>query len=74
MTGKHEIVEQIIQNPKSQAGVLSATAAIGVDHQLLKMLPDYITIVGGSLGIVLTCMMIVHKWVQIKRDLKDLDQ
>lgn len=67
---KQEIAEQIINNPKAQTMVASSATALAIDYNVMQWLPSYITVIGGSLGIVLTIMMIVHKYIQIRNDLK----
>lgn len=69
-SGKQEIAEQILTNPKAQTMVASSATAMAIDHNIMQWLPQYITLVGGSLGIILTLMMIVHKYIQIRNDLK----
>lgn len=68
---KIQIAEQILQNPKSGAAAVGGLAAVGLDHWVFQALPDIITIVGGVLGIVLTSLMIVSKWLEIRNKLKD---
>ena len=67
---KQDIVEAVLASPKAQAVVASATTGIAIDHNIMSWLPQYVSIVGGALGLVLTTMMIFHKWIQIKKDLK----
>jgi hypothetical protein len=50
--------------------VASGTTALAIDYNIMHIIPSIITVIGGSLGIVLTIMMIVHKYVQIRNDLK----
>jgi len=66
-----ETVEAIISNPKVQGIVGTGTTAMAIDHNLMQILPEYITVVGGALGIILTSMMIVHKYIQIRNDIKN---
>ena len=68
---KQDAVELILSNPKGQAITASMTTGIAIDASIMSWLPQTISIIGGLLGIVLTTMMIAHKYVQIKRDLKD---
>ena len=70
--GRQEIVDVVLSSPKIQTVVASGTTALAIDHNIMKWLPDWITVIGGSLGIVLTIMMIIHKWIQIKKDLDTL--
>ena len=65
------IVEHIINSPKAQAIVASGTVISGVDYNIMQILPQYLTVVASGLGVILTIMMIVHKYIQIKKDLKN---
>ena len=68
--GKTEVVEYILSNPKVQSMVVGGSGLIAVDSSIMKILPEYITVIGGTLGIVLSALMITHKVIQIRNDLK----
>lgn len=67
--GNQEALEQVLSSPKAQTLVASGTTALAIDHNIMQWMPQYITLIGGSLGIILTIMMIIHKYIQIKNDL-----
>ena len=69
-SAKQDVAELILSSPKAQAVTASLTTGIAIDYNVMSWLPQTISIVGGLLGIVLTTMMIMHKYVQIKKDLK----
>lgn len=69
-SGKTEVVEYILNNPKVQSMVVGGSGLIAVDSSIMKILPEYITVIGGTLGIVLSALMITHKVIQIRNDLK----
>lgn len=66
-----ELIEPILGNHKLQTLTATGTTGIAIDYHVLSTLPVIITIIGGSLGIVLTSLMIAHKWIQIKKELLD---
>lgn len=66
---KQEIVEMVLSNPNAQMIVASSTVSVPIINTVMDWAPNVITVVGGSLGIVLTAMMITHKYIQIKSDL-----
>lgn len=63
-----EIAEHAISNPKVQAITASATTGLAIDYQMMEVLPQIISVVGGALGLVLTSMMIYLKWLEIKKE------
>ncbi len=67
--GKQEIIEYVLSSPKAQAMVAGGSGLIAVDNSIMRILPEYITLIGGSLGIVLSALMIAHKIIQIRNDL-----
>lgn len=66
-----ELIEPILGNHNLQTIAATGTTGIAIDYHFLSTLPFIITMVGGSLGIVLTSLMIAHKWIQIKKELLD---
>tara|TARA_R110000823_G_scaffold179223_1_gene311601 strand:+ start:464 stop:688 length:225 start_codon:yes stop_codon:yes gene_type:complete len=68
---KKEIIEVILSNPSAQKAVASSATALPIINTIMDWAPSVITIVGGLLGMVLTAMMIVHKRIQIRNDLKN---
>lgn len=71
---KQEIVEMVLNNPNAQMIVASSTVSVPIINTVMDWAPNVITIVGGSLGIILTAMMITHKYIQIKNDLNPGDR
>lgn len=69
-----EIIDKVVANPKAQALTGTGTAGMAIDYHVMEWLPEIISVVGGVLGLVLTAMMIAHKWIQIKKDLKGLKE
>jgi len=67
---KQDVAGLILNSPKAQAVTASLTTGIAIDYNVMSWLPQTISIVGGVLGIVLTTMMIVHKGIQIKKDMR----
>lgn len=67
---KQEVVEMLLSNPNAQMIVASSTVSVPIINTVMDWAPNVITVVGGSLGIVLTAMMITHKYIQIQNDLK----
>lgn len=71
MEGKQhikEVVEHAINNPKIQAVTASATTGLAIDFQMMEVLPKVISVAGGTLGLVLTSMMIYLKYLEIKKE------
>lgn len=63
------IGDHILSNPNAQALTATITTSLALDRVMLEIIPKYIAIVGGTLGLILTAMMIVHKYIQIRNDL-----
>lgn len=63
-----EIAEHTINNPKVQALTASTTTGLAIDYQMMEILPQIISVVGGALGLVLTSMMIYLKWMEIRKE------
>ena len=65
-----EIADQVISNPKAQAVVVGVSTGSAIDYQIMQWLPTVVSLTAGILGIVLTSLMIVKTYIQIKNDLK----
>ena len=56
-----------LQSPKVTAMVAAVTTGAGIDGWILKNLPDYLSIIAMSLGIVLAVMSIISQYRLAKK-------
>lgn len=75
-SGKQELLDIALSNPKVQAVVASATTGMAIDYNIMAWLPPAISISAGVMGLVVSVMIVRHKGIQMKhaKILLEMDQ